>query len=267
MPPTTRPLTLITGASGGIGADLARVFARHGHDLALVARDVAKLEALADEIAATGRPRPLVVALDLTAPGAAAQLVAALPREGAQVSCLVNNAGFGLLGDFDGADPAGQLGMVDLNISALVELTSAFLPQIRAAKGRILNVASIAAFLPGPGFAVYYATKAFVASFSAALGQELKGDGVTVSVLCPGLTASGFQARAGFDASLPLAKVAMMDAMSVAEAGYAGLMRGKRLIVPGFANKITVALSALIPRSLCLPIIAKLQKTRSSKTA
>ena len=261
--PTPRPLTLITGASGGIGADLARVFARHGHDLALVARDGARLEGMADEIAGTGRPRPLVMALDLTAPGAAAQLAAALARKNAQVACLVNNAGFGLLGDFAGAELAGQLGMVDLNIRALVELTSLFLPPIRAAKGRILNVASIAAFLPGPGFAVYYATKAFVVSFSAALRQELKGEGVTVSALCPGPTASGFQARAGFSASLPLAKIAMMDTMSVAEAGYAGLMRGKRLIVPGLSNKITVAVSALTPHSLSLPIIAKLQKSRS----
>ena len=165
---TARPLTLITGASGGIGAELARVFAAHGHDVALAARSADKLEALADEIAeaAPARRRPLVVALDLMAPGAATQLAATLESAGAQVEMLVNNAGFGLAGQADQLDRAEQLSMIDLNIRALVDLTLTFSPQIEARHGAILNVASTAAFQPGPGMAVYYATKAFVLSFS-----------------------------------------------------------------------------------------------------
>jgi short-subunit dehydrogenase len=170
----TRRVTLITGASGGIGAGLARVFARHGHDLALVARSRGKLEALADEIAASGRPRPLVLVFDLLEQGAATQIAAALEAAGATPEILVNNAGFGLAGEAAGLDPAEQLAIVDLNVRTLVEMTLRFLPSIRSARGKILNVASIAAYFPGgPGMAAYYASKSFVLSFSLALSQEL----------------------------------------------------------------------------------------------
>lgn len=262
---TARPLTLITGASGGIGAELARVFAAHGHDVALAARSADKLEALADEIAeaAPARRRPLVVALDLMAPGAATQLAATLESAGAQVEMLVNNAGFGLAGQADQLDRAEQLSMIDLNIRALVDLTLTFSPQIEARHGAILNVASTAAFQPGPGMAVYYATKAFVLSFSEALSQELGGRGVSVTALCPGPTQTDFQKRAGFDSSMLLTRAAAMSARDVAEAGYAGLVRGKRLVVPGVMNKLTAFLAPFTPHALLLPLVAALQKKRA----
>jgi short-subunit dehydrogenase len=256
-----RRVVLITGASGGIGAELARVFARHGHDLALVARSQPALEALADDIAAAGGPRPLVIPLDLAEPGAGAELASALVAQGARPVMLVNNAGFGLAGRSAELDRAEQIEMIDLNIRTLSDLTFRFLPDLMAARGRILNVASVAGFLPGPGMAVYHATKAYVVSFSQAIGQELRGAGVSVSTLCPGVTATGFHARAGLSASL-LRGMPSMTAAAVAEAGYAGLMAGRRLIVPGVFNRVTVALVGLMPKALLLPLMDRLQTRR-----
>ena len=256
-----RAVALITGASGGIGADLARVFARHGHDLALVARSAGRLEALAAEIAATGHPKPLVVAADLAAPGGPERVLAALRAADAKVAILVNNAGYGLLGDVAGADGAGQLGIVDLNVRALLDLTLRCLPDLRAGRGRILNVASIASFMPGPGMAAYYASKAFVGAFSRALTQELKAEGVVVSVLHPGVTRTGFHARAGL-VGPRLASLRGASARSVAEAGYAGLMAGRRTIVPGLGNKAGALLLPLIPDAVLLPIIHRVQRGR-----
>jgi len=257
----TRRVTLITGASGGIGADLARVFARHGHDLALVARSRAKLEALADEIAASGRPRPLVLVFDLSEQGAAIRLAAALEAAGATPEILVNNAGFGRVGEAAGLDSAEQLAIVDLNLRAVVEITLCFLPSIRAARGKILNVASIAAYFPGgPGMAAYYASKSFVLSFSLALSQELHSQGVTVSALCPGYTKTDFQARAGIGADMHLSRFPGSTAMEVAEAGYAGLIAGRREIVPGFFNKLSISLLPFLPKALILAVISRLQQ-------
>ena len=257
----TRRVTLITGASGGIGADLARVFARHGHDLALVARSRAKLEALADEIAASGRPRPLVLVFDLIEQGAATQIAAALEAAAAAPDILVNNAGFGLAGPVAGLDPAEQLAIVDLNVRTLVEMTLRFLPSIRSARGRILNVASIAAYL-GPGMAAY-ASKSFVLSFSVALSQELHSQGVTVSALCPGYTKTDFQARAGIGANMDLGRLPASTAMEVAEAGYAGLIVGRREIVPGSLNKLGIGLLPFLPKSITLAVISRLQQNRA----
>ncbi|MFZ0494341.1 MAG: SDR family NAD(P)-dependent oxidoreductase [Methylocella sp.] len=260
----TRRVTLITGASGGIGAGLARVFARHGHDLALVARSRAKLEALADEIAASGRPRPLLLVFDLIEQGVATQLAAAIEAAGATPEILVNNAGFGLAGEAAGLDPAEQLAIVDLNIRAVVEITLCFLPAIRAARGKILNVASIAAYFPGgPGMAAYYASKSFILSFSLALSQELQSQGVTVSALCPGYTKTDFQARAGFGPNMDLTRLPASTAMEVAEAGYAGLIAGRREIVPGFFNKLGVSLLPFLPKALILAVISRLQQNRA----
>ena len=256
-----RSLTLITGASGGIGADLARVFARNGHDLALASRNGRALEALAGEIAATGRPRPLVFASDLALRESAEELVAAVAQAGAQVEILVNNAGFGLAGQAADLPRESQLELIDLNIRALADLTLRLLPQIAANKGRILNVASIVAFCPGPGMAMYYASKAFVLSFSQALSQELAGR-VTVTALCPGATATGFAARAGFSADMAVGRVKGASALSVAEAGYAGLMAGRRVVVPGFANKLLVFGASLAPRAWLLPAVARMQAKR-----
>jgi uncharacterized protein len=261
----TRHVTVITGASGGIGADLARVFASHGHDLVLIARSRAALEALADEIAVSGRPRPLVLVFDLLERGAIPQIAAALETAGASPEILVNNAGFGLIGPVASLDPAEQLAIVDLNIRSVVEMTLCFLPAIRAARGKILNVASIAAYFPGgPGMAAYYASKSFILSFSLALSQELRPQGVTVSALCPGYTKTGFQARAGFGPSLDLSRLpGSTTALEVAEAGYAGLIAGRREVVPGFFNKLSVLLLPFLPKSVVLGVISRLQQNRA----
>ena len=261
----TRPLTLITGASQGIGADFARIFASKGHDLALVARNGTRLNEVADEISAKGGPRPLVIPLDLSLPGAAGRLVAALRAEGGSVQVLVNNAGFGLLGDFADVDSKGHLEIIDLNIRVLVEMTALFLPEITAAKGKILNVASIAAFIPGPGLSVYYATKAFVLRFSQALSHEMKKHGVVVSCLCPGPVTTGFQARAGFTPGLLLMKLSTMDSITVAKIGYRGLMAGNRVNIAGWGNKVILGAVRLTPHSLLLPILAFMQKSRNVK--
>lgn len=259
-----RSLALITGASGGIGADLARVFARHGHDLALVARSRGKLEALADEITVSGKPRPLVLVFDLTKAGAAAEIAAMLEAAGAAPDILVNNAGFGLAGEAAALDAAEQLALLDLNIRAVVEITLRFLPAIRAAKGKIMNVASIAGYFPGgPGMAAYYASKSFLLSFSRALHQELRDQGVTVSALCPGYTVTDFQARAGFSLNIGLRHLPKSSAMEVAEAGYAGLMAGRREIVPGFLNKISVSFLPFLPKELILAATSRLQQNRT----
>ncbi|MGH6800378.1 MAG: SDR family NAD(P)-dependent oxidoreductase [Methylocella sp.] len=261
-----RRVTLITGASGGIGASLARVFARHRHDLALVARSHAKLEALADEIAASGRPRPLVLVFDLIEQGAVTQIAAALEAAGATPEILVNNAGFGLAGEAAGLDPAEQLAIVDLNIRAAVEITLRFLPAIRAARGKILNVASVAAYFPGgPGMAAYYASKTFILSFSLALSQELHSQGVTVSALCPGYTKTDFQARAGFGPNMDVARFPASTAAEVAESGYAGLIAGRREIVPGTLNKLGISLLPFLPRALILAGISRLQQNRAPR--
>lgn len=235
--------------------------ARAGHDLALVARRGDRLAALADDIATTGRPRPLVHSCDLANADEIERLVAWLSAENARVDILVNNAGFGLNGAARDIDRARQLELIDLNIRGLTDLTLRFLPQIAEARGRILNVASIAAFLPGPQMAVYYASKAYVLSFSEALSEELKGAGVRVCALCPGPTSSGFQARAGLDAGL-FDRLRPMSPRDVAEAGYAGMMAGRRVIVPGFRNKASRIAVSLSPRALLLPIVKRLQESR-----
>ncbi len=258
-----RRVTLITGASGGVGADLARVFARHGHDLALVARSADKLAQLADEIEKVPGRRPLIIVADLAQPQAAEKVAAALEGENVAPEILINNAGFGLSGHVAELNEAEQLGIIDLNVRSLVEMTLRFLPHIRACRGKILNVASIAAFFPGgPGMAVYYATKAFVLSFSLGLAQELRQDGVTVSALCPGATPTGFQERAGFGPHIKLDVLPVTTAMEVAEAGYGGLMGGKLEIVPGWFNKLGAAFLPLMPKSLILATVSRMQQKR-----
>src|SRR5664279_3107294 len=197
-----RPITVITGASAGIGVALARVFARHGHALALVARREDRLHALADEIAATGAPKPIVIVADLVQPGVAQHIGAVLTAQGAEPQYVVNNAGFGLIGVASSRDRDEQLSMIDLNMRVLTELSLAFVPSLERHKGGILNVGSVAGFLPGPGMAVYYATKAYVLSFSESLHTELKRRGVRVTVLCPGPVPTEFAARAGISEGL-----------------------------------------------------------------
>jgi uncharacterized protein len=246
-----RPVTVITGASAGIGAALAHEFAANGHELVLVARREQALITLADAIAAKGVVRPTVLRMDVSRIDAARDLGEALARRGLEPDILVNNAGFGLLGSADKLDRAQQLAMIDLNVRALTDLSLAFLESLERRRGGILNVASVAAFLPGPGMAVYYATKAYVLSFSEALHQELKSRGVRVSVLCPGPVPTEFQARAGMSHEMsPL--LLTRSAERVAREGYRGLKENCRVVVPGSANKVVTVLTRILPRPLLL---------------
>lgn len=257
-----RAVALITGASGGIGADLARVFAQHGHDLALVARSVDKLNALSAELVDAGRPRPIVIACDLSAHDAADRVTEALTAENARVAFLVNNAGYGLVGPVADLDPREQLEMVDLNVRVLLDLTLRVLPDLKAGGGKILNVGSIVSYMPGPGMAVYYATKAFVSSFSRGLTQELAGSGVGVTLLNPGLTHTGFQSRAGLTQVSGLRVVPGATSLSVAEAAYAGMMAGRRVIVPGLFNKLGALILPLVPDAIILRLVHWFQSSR-----
>jgi short-subunit dehydrogenase len=256
-----RPVTVITGASAGIGVELARVFARHGHALALVARREDRLHALADEIAATMDRRPIVIGDDLARAGAAARIGAALSGHGAEPQYVVNNAGFGLVGAAATRERAGQLEMIDLNVRTLTELSLAFLDSLARHKGGILNVGSVAGFLPGPGSAVYYATKAFVLSFSEALHSELAPRGIRVTVLCPGPVPTEFAARAGVESGRSPG-IMTESARTVAEAGYRGLMRGQRTVVPGLANKLVTLAIRVVPRRHLLRAVGSRQSRR-----
>jgi short-subunit dehydrogenase len=249
-----KPITLITGASAGIGMELARVFAAHGHELVLVARREDRLTALADEIAASGRPRPTVLAADLERREAPAALAAELASRGLEPAIVVNNAGFGLSGAAATLDRNEELGMIDLNVRALTELSLLFVESLARHRGGILNVASIAAFLPGPGMAVYYATKAYVLSFSEALHQELAGRGIRVTALCPGPVQTEFQARSGMRVDRAQQQLEL-PATRVAQMGYAGLMRGKRVVIAGVGNKIVVLLMRFVPHALLLRMV------------
>jgi short-subunit dehydrogenase len=249
--PALQPVTLITGASAGIGAALARVFARNGHELALVARREPHLASLADEIAATSRPRPHIVPIDLGPPGAADRLAEELRGRGIEPDIVVNNAGFGLMGPAAALDRIEQLAMIDLNVRLVTDLSLRFLDSLERRRGGILNIGSVAGFMPGPDLAVYHATKAYVISFSEALHWELKSKGVRVTALCPGPVETEFQARA----KMPLdyfPTLLKRSAARVAEEGYAGLMRGQRLVVPGVTNKIATFLPRIVPRALTL---------------
>jgi short-subunit dehydrogenase/uncharacterized protein YggU (UPF0235/DUF167 family) len=216
-----RPVTLITGASAGIGVALAREFARHGHALALVARRADRLNLLADEIAATGAPRPIVIASDLALAGAVQAIGELLAASGAEPQYVVNNAGFGLVGVASSLDRAEQLAMIDLNMRLLTELSLAFVDSLQRHRGGLLNVGSMAGFLPGPGMAVYYATKAYVLSFTEALHSEFKPRGIKVTVLCPGPVPTEFAARAGVKGGLAPGLLTQ-TAEAVAAAGDAG---------------------------------------------
>ena len=256
-----RPVTLVTGASAGLGAEFARQCARRGDELVLVARRRDRLEALASEIGGGH-----VIAADLAAPGASAKLLKEVEANGLRVATLINNAGFGAAGKFAGLALERQREMVDLNIAALVELTHLVLPQMREqGKGGILNVASTAAFQPGPGLAVYFATKAFVLSFSEALHQELKRSGIKVSALCPGPTRTEFGevagvTKAGFDRFAA-------DAGPVVAAGLHGLDRNKAVVIPGLTNKLTAQSSRFVPRAAMRRIVAALKVEEGSRTA
>lgn len=242
---------LVTGASGGIGLELARLLAADGHRLTLVARSGDRLQAVAASLGGAD-----VVAVDLGTASGAAEVVDRV----ADVDLLVNNAGYGDWGPFASSDRDRQLGMIDLNIRALTHLTHAYLPaMLERGQGRVLNVASTAAFQPGPLMAVYYASKAYVLSFSEALAEEVRGTGVTVTALCPGPTASGFQAAAALEGSKLVAGRRLPTAASVAADGYTAWMKGRPVVVTGFTNKVLAASPRFTPRPVVRRLVARLQ--------
>ena len=254
----TERVTLITGASAGIGVELARVFASKGHRVALVARRTDRLTTLADEIAASGGAVPIVITCDLEQPDAGDKIAVILAAEGVEVEYVVNNAGFGMFGQAIERDRAEQLGIIAVNIRTLTDLSLRFSDHLIRHRGGILNVSSIAAFLPGPGMAVYYASKAYVLSFSEALRGELAPRGVRVTALCPGPVPSEFQARAGFLPGFDSA-ILNVSASDVAQAGYRGLMANKRAVLPGLGIKIVPFLLRLFPRGFILAAVGRLQ--------
>jgi len=251
-------VTLITGASAGIGTELARVFASNGHRLVLVARRADRLAALAGEIAAAARAAPIVIPCDLQQPDACDKIAAVLAAEGVEVEYVVNNAGYGLFGKAVELDRAEQLGIIDVNVRTMTDLSLRFADSLIRHRGGILNVSSIAGFLPGPGMAVYYASKAYVLSFSEALRRELAPRGVRVTALCPGPVPSEFQARAGFKPGFDSA-ILNVSATDVAQAGYRGLMANKRAVLPGLGIKVVPFLLRLFPRGFILAAVGCFQ--------
>ncbi|HYM08218.1 MAG TPA: SDR family oxidoreductase [Terriglobales bacterium] len=242
---------LITGASGGIGYELARLFAGDHHNLVLVARNGPRLAQVADELQRQFGITVRTFALDLTEPDAPRSLFAQLQTQGIAVDILVNNAGYGQFGEFADVAAEESLGQIQLNITALTYLTRLFLaPMLERHSGRIMNVASTAGFQPGPLMAVYYATKAYVISFSEALANELAGKGVTVTCLCPGATETGFAGRAGNDQTRLFKSLRPMDAKAVARAGYRGLLKGKTLVIPGMRNWLVAESVRFSPRKM-----------------
>lgn len=253
---------LVTGASGGIGLDLARVLAREGHDLVLVARSEDRLRAVAAELTAAHGISATVVTTDLSRPDAPAVVEAAVTARGLAVEVLVNNAGVGALGRFAELPMERQMDMVRLNVNAVTELTRRFLPgMLSRSRGRVLFVASTAAYQPGPLMAVYYATKAYVLSLGIALANETEGTGVTVTVLNPGPTRTGFQARADLDGIGLLKVLALADSSAVAEAGYRAMMRGDVECVPGAFNKLGAFGSRFLPRTSAAAIVRRAQES------
>ncbi len=255
---------LITGASGGIGYELAKLFAKDHVNVVLVARSAPKLMQFADELQRQFSVSAKAVPLDLTAAPAPQFLFDQLQREGIVVDFLVNNAGYGVLGEFARIPLEENLGQIQLNITALTHLTKLFLGlMIERHSGRILNVASTAGFQPGPLMAVYYATKAYVISFSEALANELIGSGVTVTCLCPGATDTGFQGRAGVADTKLFRAIRPMDAKTVARDGYRGLMAGKTMVISGFRNWLLAESVRFSPRKLVTAVSRKvLDKVR-----
>lgn len=256
-----RPVALVTGASAGIGRELARVLSAD-HDLILSARREAELHALAAELTAAGATCHVIPA-DLADPAGPGKLADAVDAAGLTVDVLVNNAGFGGLGAFAAEDLPKMLRMIQVNVTALAELTGRFLPgMVARGRGRVLNVGSVAGFQPGPLMATYYATKAFVNSFSQALANEVQGTGVTVTCLCPGPTESEFVKASGMDEGKHFSVSKTMAARPVAEMGVAGMNRGKALVIPGTRNRLLIFGQRFIPRSWVVRVARWMQEKR-----
>jgi short-subunit dehydrogenase len=253
----TRPYALVTGASSGIGRELAAVLAREGHALVLVARRTEPMRELAGQLERAHGTPCVVVGADLGSPEGVAEVRREVEARGLDIEVLVNNAGFGLAGPFATLPAESQLGIIDLNIRALTALTRAFVPgMVARGRGYVLNVASTASFLPGPLLAVYFASKAYVLSFSNALHEELRRQGVRVTALCPGYTETEFASRASEHqrSRLFAGPLGMGNARHVAEVGYRGMKRGKAVVIPGFINWLSAWLSTFAPLALKLPM-------------
>ncbi len=259
-------LAIITGGSGGIGLDLASLFAADGYDLVLIARHETVLARACDDLARRHRIKAWPVAADLGVPSGVGEVVSrvkSLGRDG-EVAALVNNAGFGHRGPFVKSNTDEQVGMINVNVTALTHLTRLLLPgMVERRRGMILNVASTAAFQPGPLMTVYYATKAYVLSFSVALAVELEGTGVTATCLCPGPTATGFQARAGMAGTALSSSMLAMDSAAVARAGYRAMKRGKKVVVPGLLNRLGAAGAKFAPRTMAARVAKLSQGARN----
>ena len=259
----SRPLALVTGASSGIGADLARELAKAGYDLVLSARQAAPMEALAREIEGQGAAATVITA-DLSREGAAAALVQDIERRGLTLDALIANAGLGAHGRFDQADERRVREMLQVNVAALTELTRLALPgMVARRRGRVMLVASTAAFQPGPGMAVYCATKAYVLSFGEAIAYELRGTGVTVTTLCPGATRTNFSQVASMEGtSLFNSRLPVMTAAEVARLGVRAMLAGRRVVVTGLLNRLTAVSGRMSPHGLSLPIFASMMSSR-----
>lgn len=264
---TSAKTALITGASSGIGEALAHNFAKDGYDLVLAARGVAKMQALASELEKNHGIKVSVIGADLETSDGAAELHAEIKRRGISISALVNNAGYGAFGEFKDAPLTTELAMMQLNMNAVVVLTKLFMADLLLTRGKILNTASTAAFQPGPYMAVYFATKAFVLSFSEAIATELDGTGVTVTALCPGPTASGFQDKADMHASGLIKGKKLPSSESVAKAGYRAMQRGQRVFVPGAMNWIMAQAVRFTPRNVVTALTKQMSKPTSSAVA
>jgi short-subunit dehydrogenase len=252
-------VAVVTGASGGIGEELAYCAAKAGRKVVLVARSADKMKVVAEKIVSLGAPAPEIIALDLADPKSGETLAAALKEKNLKVFELINNAGYGLTGPIEKLDAADQVGMLDLNVRALTDLTVRFLPEIIEAKGGVMNVASTAAFQPGPNMAIYYASKAYVLSFSEAIWFELRGR-ARVTCLCPGPVPTGFAERAAKGRGLKLMKLSMTSASFVASRGWERFQRGQRVVIPGVMNEISAMFAPLTPKPLILWIANKLSR-------
>jgi len=261
---TNKQTALITGASGGIGLEFAKVFARVGYNLVLVARNEERLQRVKLELEKRRGVSVTVIPKDLADPSAPDEIYNELEQSGVQVDVLVNNAGYALFNPFVERDAKETLDMLQVNIMALTHLTRLFLPgMIERGRGRVLNMASTAAFVPGPLMAAYYASKAYVLSFSEAIADEVRGTGVTVTALCPGATETGFQKRADMENSRLVQGRRIMYPTSVARAGYKAMMQGKAVEVPGLGNKVVPLLARLSPRSLVPMVVRRSQERKT----
>jgi uncharacterized protein len=251
---------LITGASSGIGYELTQLFARDGYDLVLVARSERQLVQMAEELKAAYGTEVKVMMKDLSVSTAPREIFAELEQENIEIEALVNNAGFATFGLFAELDLDTELQMMQVNMMTLTHLTRLLLPaMLKRRSGKILNIASTASFQPGPLMTVYYATKAYVLSFSEGLANELEGSGVGVTALCPGPTASGFQKRANMEDS-KLVQGGLMDAKTVASIGYRALMKNKVVVIPGLRNLLLVEVERFTPRAVVRRIVRGMQE-------